>query len=93
MLIKPGYDTFLDVELMCIFLNAVSFSRINHHLRFHSHVFQTGIEFISLADGYTPIVDSMYQEGRSTAVSDKRNNRMRVNNCWIKLAGLITGPA
>ena len=37
--IEPGHDAFLDVELMSIFLNAVSLSRINHQLRFHPHVF------------------------------------------------------
>jgi hypothetical protein len=69
VLIEPGRHALLDVELMWIFLNAVSLARINHHLCFHTNVFQTRIEFISLADRYSTIVDSMQQEGRRSAVS------------------------
>lgn len=69
MLIKPSENALLNVELVSIFLNAVSFSRINHQLGFHTCVFQTTIEFVSLADSYTAIVDAMEQQGRRAAVA------------------------
>ena len=73
MFIEPGQHTLLQVKLVRIFLNAVPLSGVDHQLRFHSHVSKTGVEFISPANGYASVVDSMYQERRRAAVSDKRN--------------------